>query len=301
VPFLNTYLVIRRGIIRPFAKARLILERLIKLGLRCAFIPNKHRFSSSVLPRFQLQYAFRSRSILLLLAATLSGCGENISVLQPLDKRTPPQAGKDYLVITDPHSDIIAKATPQEEVQVIQFFNYACEACYEIEPELQAWLSRKPTFVKFERIPLNHPLDKSWGVFQRLYYLVSMLGQEKTLTPAIFKWVYEADSATLASKIHQFLSENGLSTQLLIDQGIANNQTILPLDAQEKSATASLQAGLAAQLTRGMQLKTLYAVEFAPSLVIGGRYKIDFRLTNTIQRFFELADYLIEKAKKGED
>ena len=48
-----------------------------------------------------------------------------------------PIAGVEYKVIAP------GQSAPAAKVEVVEFFNYACPHCYEFEPLLKSWVSKK--------------------------------------------------------------------------------------------------------------------------------------------------------------
>lgn len=221
--------------------------------------------------------------LLLIFFTGIISCGRVNQVPQSANKQLIPQAGKDYIIIGNPESEIIPKAVPQNEVHIIEFFGYGCHACYEIEAMLQTWLREKSNFVKFERIPVSF-FNPNWETLSQLYYLTRRLGKQTQFMPIIFKCIHE-ENRELSSleDIKLFLLENGITLEAY-------------------NSVSNFQAGLESQLKRGIHLEKLYQIIAAPSLVIGGRYKIDPSMSwGDIQRFFEVADYLVEKSKNGED
>jgi protein dithiol oxidoreductase (disulfide-forming) len=224
-----------------------------------------------------LKFTWRNLG-LLVLSILLAGCGKmhnDTKAATPTDF----QAGKDYQVIA--HSQIMPLATPKSVVEVKEFFSYACPACYRFEPVLQKWLTKKPSYIKFERIPLI--FQPGWRNLARAYYIAKMLGVEKQLTPAIFKAIHVEG---------QNLSEPKLLEALFVKLGVKQ---------QEFENMASFSPGIDAQLLRGDTLAQEDQIMAAPTLVIDNRYKVDPSLVGgDPARFLQVVDYLIEKVRKGE-
>ena len=220
-----------------------------------------------------------SRSLgLLALSVVLAACGKMNSETKVL----PPdfKAGRDYQVIS--HSQIIPQPGPKEVVEVKEFFNYACPACYHFDPILEKWLAEKPAYVKFERIPII--FQPSWRSLARAFYIAKMLGVEKQLTPAIFKAIHEEG---------QDLSNPKLQEAFFIKHGVSQ---------QEFESMASFTPGIDAQLLRSDTLMREDQIMAAPTLVVDNRYKVDPSLVaGDPARFLQVVDYLIEKVRKGED
>jgi thiol:disulfide interchange protein DsbA len=214
-----------------------------------------------------------------LIALTLLGMTGCKFPHKNLNKQSSFQAGKDYRLIST--SDIIPKATPQEEVKVIEFFGYDCPACYEIDTPLHEWVNKQPDFVKFEQIPVSDD-DPTLKALDRLYYLTRMLGHH--VPPLIFKLIYEEG---------QDVSNPEIAKQNLIKKGIS---------LSDYEAANRFQAGIDSQIIRGKRLVQTYNIEATPVFIIGGRYETNLKMTDgDLARLFDVMDMLIEKVRKGEN
>lgn len=190
------------------------------------------------------------------------------------------KAGKDYEIISS--SEIIPKLTSQTQVRVVEFFSYACPACYHFEPILNKWLAIQPSYVKFERVPIV--FQPSWRSLARAYYIAQMLGVEKQLTPAIFKAIHVEG---------QDLSNPKLQEEFFIKHGVKQH---------EFESISSFSPGIDAQLLRSDTLMQEDKILAAPTLVIDNRYKVDpSMIGGDPKRFLQVTDYLIEKVRKGDE
>jgi protein dithiol oxidoreductase (disulfide-forming) len=223
----------------------------------------------------------RLRSLLFLaLSIILTSCGKMNSNSKTASHPTSFKAGKDYEVIST--SEIIPELAPKTQVRVVEFFSYACPACYHFEPTLGKWLANKPKYVKFERVPIV--FQPSWRSLARAYYIAQMLGVEKELTPAIFKAIHVEG---------QDLSNPKLQEEFFIKHGVKQH---------EFESVASFSPGIDAQLLRSDTLMQEDKILAAPTLVIDNRYKVDpSMIGGDPARFLQVADYLIEKVRKGDE
>lgn len=207
-------------------------------------------------------------------------------VLTACKPQTPAQeiieihAGKDYQTISS--SEIIPIPEAKSRVHVIEFFNYACPGCYRLEPDLEAWLAKQPSYIVFERIPVV--FNPSWEPLARMYYVAKMLGVDQKTSLDIFKAIHEEHKdLTNPQAQRQFFKTHGVSEQDF--DGIAN-----------------FSSGVNAQLLRGETLMRNYKVNVAPTIVIDGRFKIDPSMAQgDSKRFFLVLDRLVEKVRKGEN
>lgn len=210
---------------------------------------------------------------------TLGACGK-------VHKETPDQppgqfvAGKDYQIIA--RSPIVPEFGPKSVVNVKEFFNYACPACYHFEPSLEKWVANKPVYVQFERIPVI--FNSSWRSLARAFYIAKMLGVEKKLTPLLFKAIHEEKKDVSGPQQQK---------DFFVAQGVK---------ASDYDSIASFSPGIDAQLLRSDTLMENDKIDAAPTLVIDNRFKVDPSLVNGDQkRFLQVIDYLIEKVRKGGD
>jgi thiol:disulfide interchange protein DsbA len=195
-----------------------------------------------------------------------------------LPRGASPVEGKEYLVITS--SDIIPKPSPQDTVSVIEFFSYDCDACYEINPLLQAWKDTQPISVQFEQIPVQDQDTHSLNL-ARIHYIGHRFKND--MTAFLFKWLYEEkqDLDNADAVKNNFLKE-GISLKMYEN-------------------AMYCQAGLEAQIARSAQLEKLYQIDYIPVFIIGGRYKTSHIMTGgNLFRLFEVMEALIEKVRKGE-
>lgn len=215
----------------------------------------------------------------ILVLTTLVACGK-VHQAPPAQSSDQFVAGKDYQMISD--SSIVPEFGPKSVVNVKEFFNYACPACYHFEPSLEKWLANKPAYVQFERIPII--FNESWRSLARAFYIAKMLGVEKKLTPQLFKAIHEEK---------RDLSDPQQQKDFFIEQGVK------PSDYE---SIASFSPGIDAQLLRSDTLMDKDKIDAAPTLVIDNRFKVDPSLVNGDQkRFLQVVDYLIEKVRKGEN
>ena len=111
-----------------------------------------------------------------------------------------------------------------------------------------------------------------------------MLGVEKELTPAIFKAIHVEG---------QDLSNPKLQEEFFIKQGLKQH---------EFESIAGFSPGIDAQLLRSDTLMQKDKILAAPTLVIDNRFKVDPNMVGGDPiRFLQVADYLIEKVRKGDE
>ena len=115
-----------------------------------------------------------------LLAAVVSSAAAATTTAAP----SPWQDGVNYtrLVPAQP------TAVPAGQVEVLEFFWYACPHCYALDPLVESWRKTKPPYITFSRVPVM------WGEghrsLARLFYTLESMGKLDELHTAIFKEIH---------------------------------------------------------------------------------------------------------------
>jgi len=73
--------------------------------------------------------------------------------------------------------------------KVIEFFNYGCGACYQMEAFLDQWKKDKPEEIDFTRSSVD--LRKDWAIYTKAFYIGELLGVLDQSHMAMFKQVHE--------------------------------------------------------------------------------------------------------------
>ena len=121
-------------------------------------------------------------------------------------QKVTPVEGTDYTRIASP----APVATPAGTVDVVEFFSYACPHCAAFEPELEAWLARKPApGMHFHRVPV-HFLQNAVN-FQPLYFTLEAMGLADAMQQKVFNAVHlEHQRLDTPETIAAFVAKNGV-------------------------------------------------------------------------------------------
>jgi thiol:disulfide interchange protein DsbA len=153
-------------------------------------------------------------------------------------------------------------SAPAGQVEVLEFFWYACPHCYAIDPLVEAWKKTKASYISFSREHIMwNEADRSLA---RLFYTLQSMGKVDEMHNEVFKELHVnlrqlTDAGNDASK-----SED-LQTAFVVKHGISA--------AEFKSTYHSFAVETAMQ--RGDQLWQRYKISGVPSFVINGRYVAD--------------------------
>lgn len=184
--------------------------------------------------------------------------------------------GRDYIRLKAGSS----LSTPAGQIEVVEFFNYACPACRAFDPYVTAWKAKLPSNVRFLYLPLNFRPD--FVQYARAYYAAESLGIAEKSHAAVFKAIHE--------------------TRQLPGEGSAQDPTtIANFYAQFGVSAADFRKSME---SFSVQMKVANARDFAarsqvattPTLLIDGRYLVR---GNSWQDMLRIASELIRLRAAG--
>lgn len=183
--------------------------------------------------------------------------------------------GKDYVVL---QPTVNTPSFPANKINVTEFFNYGCPACYGLEATLQKWLKKKPANVQFERIPVV--FERHWDIYARAFYVAQALGVEGKMTPLLFYAIQEENQrlGNESGMVDFFVEKGG------VDKALAES-------AFERSPT------LDADVKQGERYMQSYQFYVIPTIVVNGKYKTDLGMAQDQQKMMDIVSFLVEKAR----
>lgn len=190
-------------------------------------------------------------------------------------------AGRDYRNIKPPQPTASAK-----EVEVLEFFWYACPHCDHLQAPLHAWLKRKPADVAFRRQPAV--LSDSWVQLARTYYAIETMG--------------------LVDKLHGEVFD-AIHRQKKLDPNVLNKDPKTLFDwvagkgvEQKKFVDAYNSFAVVSKAKRTEDTTSAYGVSGTPAIVVDGRFLTAPSMmppspVPDYARFFKTVDELIAMAR----
>lgn len=190
---------------------------------------------------------------------------------QSVDLQRPIRAEIEYRVIK-PQPLSVASG-----IEVIDFFWYGCPHCYNLQPALERWISRKPADVTLRRIPVV--LRDSWAPHARIYYTLEALGEVERLHQRVY-YSYHVEELAM--------SKPEVMSDWAVRNGIARERW----DEAYNSAAVQRKVEEAARLSRA------YSVAGTPSLVVNGRYLTSSNMSESMNGLIMILDGLIDKMRR---
>jgi thiol:disulfide interchange protein DsbA len=201
-----------------------------------------------------------------LAAALLAACGGAADA--------PPDAAADGAATYREGTHYHRLATPIEAgaSDVTEVFSYACPACAQFQPEIDAFKRDKCDAVSIRYVPAEfHP---TWVPFARAFHTFQELGAFGRLHRALFEALYV----------------QGRPLQTIED--IADVATLAGID-RATFLQVAVSPDVEAALQRSREFVRAAAVTSTPSLIVAGRYRVE-RAQPGSAKALEVADWLLE-------
>lgn len=192
------------------------------------------------------------------------------------------QEGKNYtrLVPAQPTS------APAGQVEVLEFFWYACPHCYAIDPLVESWKKTKPAYITFSRVHVMW--NEGHRSLARLYYTLDSLGKLDQLHGEVFKEIHVNGNPLIAADSNNTVESERIQTAFAKKLGIP--------EAAFKSAYHSMPVDLALQ--KADELAQRYRIDGVPTFVVNGKFVADVRSADGPEQLIALVSDLAAQEHK---
>ena len=185
-----------------------------------------------------------------------------------------PITSQDYQPVATP----VAMTAPAGQVDVVEFFSYACPHCNEFEPTLEAWLKKKPAGIHFHRYPVRF-LQNAVN-FQPMYYALEAMDLVDAMQQKVFDAVHkERQRLDKPEDIAAFMAKNGV-------------------DAKRFMALFT-SFGIRTKVQQGNQMMETFGVDSVPAIVVGGQYMTSPGVAKGEERTTQVVEFLAAKLRGG--
>jgi len=184
-----------------------------------------------------------------------------------------PQSGFEYA----PTQQVIPTENPAK-IEVTELFWYGCPHCYQLEPQVSAWVKKQGKDVVFKRVPgIARP---DWAPGAKAFYAMEALGVGEKLHVPLF------------DAIHKQRSIKPDNDAALIDW-IAKQGGLDRKKVEEAYNSFSVNT----KMMRATQVFRASGATGVPTLIIEGKYMTSSTLAGSNEEALKVADYLIEKVR----
>lgn len=162
------------------------------------------------------------------------------------------------------------------KIEVAEFFWYGCIHCYNLEPNIEAWLKGVPPDVRFRRIPAV--FNSRMATDAAIYYAFESMGMVDKLHKPLFDAIHRqglktADASALAD--------------WLVKQGV---------DAVKFSEVLK-SFGVQSRVRRAAQQTVAAKIDGTPAMLVQGRYSISAEQAGRAG-FMNAVDQVVEYARR---
>jgi thiol:disulfide interchange protein DsbA len=175
---------------------------------------------------------------------------------------------------------------PAGQVEVLQFFWYACPHCYALEPTVQAWLKSKPAYVTFTRVPVEW--NESHRSLAHLFYALESMGKLNDLHSEIYKEIQVAGDPLIGPDPNNAAAAERVQLSFIKKLGLS--------DADFEKAYQDMNVQTAMQ--RADQLAQRYRVTAVPVFVVNGKYITDVTMAGGPEKLMSMLSDLAAQEHK---
>src|SRR5713101_7766061 len=177
-------------------------------------------------------------------------------------------------------------AVPAGQVEVLEFFWYACPHCNAIDPLVESWKKTKPAYISFSRVHVMW--NEGHRSLARLYNTLDVMGKLDQLHGEVFKEIHVNGNPLVASDPNNASESESIQTAFVTKRGIS--------ESDFKKAYHSLPVDLALQ--RADELVQRYRIDGVPTFVVNGKYVADVRSADGQERLMSLVGDLAAQEHK---
>lgn len=161
------------------------------------------------------------------------------------------------------------------QIEVLEFFSYACSHCYALDPKLRKWEATLKSDVVVKRVPVSFGRS-SWAALGRIYTTLEAMKLADKFGPAVFEAVQQGQVKLHDEKIrNEWLVKTGIDVKTF-------NDTWRSFGVESLSR-------------RYEQLAVSYKIDGVPTLAVNGKFKVVGDDDETLKA----VDGLIQNARSG--
>jgi thiol:disulfide interchange protein DsbA len=172
------------------------------------------------------------------------------------------------------------------QVEVLEFFWYACPHCFMLEPTLSTWLKAKPAYITFTRVPVQW--NEGQRSLARLFYTLDSMGKLNEFHGEIFKEIQVNGDPLIGADPNNTAAAERLQLAFIKKLGLS--------DTGFEKAYRDMNVETALQ--RADQFGQRYRVTAVPDFVVNGKYITDVGMAGNPDRLMSLLSDLAAQEHK---
>jgi thiol:disulfide interchange protein DsbA len=172
------------------------------------------------------------------------------------------------------------------QVEVLEFFWYACPHCNALEPTVLAWLKSKPAYVNFIRVPVEW--NEGHRSLAHLFYALGAMGKLSDLHSEIFKEIQVGGDPLIGADPNNAASAERVQVAFIKKMGLS----------EADFEKAYQDRGVAMAMQQADQLAQRYRVNSVPLFVVTGKYTTDVNMAGGPEKLMSLINDLAAQEHK---
>jgi protein dithiol oxidoreductase (disulfide-forming) len=219
-----------------------------------------------------------------ILAAVASTVAGSLSAASAATTTAPApwQEGVNYTRIVPAQPTSVAAG----QVEVLEFFWYACPHCYAIDPLVEKWNKTKPAYISFARVHVMW--SEGHRSLARLYYTLDSMGKLDQMHGEIFKAIHDKGNPLVANDPTDTTETERIQALFVKKFGITEDDF--------RKAYHSFAVDTALQ--KADQLMERYRIDAVPTFVINGKFVADVHTADGPERLISLVGDLAAQEHK---
>jgi thiol:disulfide interchange protein DsbA len=177
-------------------------------------------------------------------------------------------------------------SVPAGQVEVLEFFWYACPHCFALEPTVAAWLKSKPAYVSFSRVPVLW--NEGHRSLARLFYTLDSMGKLNDVHGEIFKEIQVNNDPLIGADPNNAASAERVQLSFIKKLGISE------ADFEKEYHGFNVETAM----QRADQLVQRYRVTSVPMFIVNGKYITDVNMAGSPDRLMSLLSDLTAQEHK---
>jgi len=177
-------------------------------------------------------------------------------------------------------------AAPAGQVEVLEFFWYACSHCYAIDPLVESWKKTMPAYISFSRVHVMW--NEGHRSLARLHYTLDSLGKLGQLHGEVFKEIHVNGNPLVAAKPNDTSESERIQTAFATKHGISES------DFKKAYHSSAVETAL----QRADELGQRYRIDGVPTFVVNGKYVADVHSADGQERLLSLVGDLAAQEHK---
>ena len=175
---------------------------------------------------------------------------------------------------------------PAGQVEVLEFFWYACPHCFALEPTIAPWLKSKPAYINFSRVPVLW--NEGHRSLARLFYTLDSMGKLNDVHGEIFKEIQVNNDPLIGPDPNNAAAAERVQLSFIKRLGISE------ADFEKEYHGFNVETAM----QRADQLVQRYRVTAVPTFVVNGKYITDVGMAGSPDRLMSLLSDLAAQEHK---